>query len=223
MSRLTPWDLAFAGDVEQRFGSVQSEAARAMKNADDFAQFISLQSVQHIIDDIESPELLTDDPAAAAEYHTLLYTAFRFWTAGKRVLPVPSDFLRAVGCELHALPSATQVPGGACYLQLPEHRIWAQVDPTAPHEPVDGLFVAQSPDLMQLTAVAVLGLRQGRGGFSQISVTVALADLTELQGAVRAPPFEPTMDGGVEAGFKSVISVGELLLLTQLALVHATS
>ncbi len=195
MSRITPWDLAFAGEIEQRFPGVQSEATATMKNANDFAQFISIASVQRIIDSIESPEVLKENPAAAVEYHTLLYVVFRYWSAGKLVLP----------------------------LQFPERRIWAQVDSKGPHEPIDGLFVTESEDRKQLTTVGVLGLRPERTGFSQISATVALDELTAVRDAVRTPLFDPVMDGGTSAGFNSVTSVAELLLLTQLALAEADS
>ncbi len=223
MSRITPWDLAFAGEIEQRFPGVQSEATATMKNANDFAQFISIASVQRIIDSIESPEVLKENPAAAVEYHTLLYVVFRYWSAGKLVLPIAGDFLREADHAAGTCVTPTPVPGGACYLQFPERRIWAQVDSKGPHEPIDGLFVTESEDRKQLTTVGVLGLRPERTGFSQISATVALDELTAVRDAVRTPLFDPVMDGGTSAGFNSVTSVAELLLLTQLALAEADS
>jgi hypothetical protein len=222
MSRLTPYDLAFAGDVEGLFTGVQAEASAAMKDATDMPQFVSLPSVQRIVSRIESPELLKANPAAAAEYHVLLYTAFRFWTTGKTVIPTGREILenskRALTRDVQIRP-----PGGACYVQLPEHWIWAQVDADSAHEPIDGLFVAQSAEEAQITIVAVLGLREEREGFTQISISVAKEELTDLAEVVGARPFEPVMDGGLQAGFKSVTSLGELLLLTHLALAHVQS
>lgn len=222
MARLTPYELTFGG-VEEHFGVAREEAEALGKDTADFAQFVSLPTVQRIVAEIESPDLLAANPPAAIEYHTLVYAAFQFWVAGKHLLKVADDF------PSDALPGGTMpdtnpsVPGGACYIQLPERSIWAQVDPTSPHEPIDGLFVCLPPRFPQLTVVAILGLRAGRAGFSQISARVALSDLEAVREGIRSQPFDPVMDGGRAAGFHSITSLGELLLLTQLALTQAAS
>jgi hypothetical protein len=185
-------------------------------DATDATLFVSLPAVQRILEQIESPQLLAANAAAAGQYHMLLYMCFRFWDAGKVVKDVVRlpDYSTGRVCE---------VPYGACYLRFPERWFWAQIDQQAPHEPLDGVFVAQSSDLRQLSALAVLGLRPERGGFSQISVTAAFDDLMAARLASRTPRFAPTMAGGAEAGFKSLASLGELLLLTQLALTQVAS
>jgi len=221
VNRLTPFELAFAGEIAQRFAEIQSEAAAARKDASDLAQFVTLRSVQHIIAEIESPELLADYPEAANEYHLLVYAAYQFWSAGAHVLRLSDEAIAEHTSDLLPQSVTWDVPAGACYLQMPEHRFWAQVEATAPHEPLDGLFAVQSDSGRQLTVVAVLGLRPERRGFSQISAAVTRDEVSAISAAVRSPPFAPVMDGGVEAGFKSVTSVGELILLAHLALAHA--
>lgn len=221
MSRLTPFELAFPRDIELRFVEIQSEAARTRKDPSDLAQFVTLRAAQHIISEVESPELLADNPAAAQEYHLLVYVGFQFWRAGKRVVDVGDSFLGKREPEPSCESLAIEVPGGACYLQLPERRLWAQLDPLAPHEPLDGLFVVRSSDDLQVTVVAILGLRRERRGFSQVSATVASEHLAMISRDVRAPLLAPVMEGGTDAGFRSVTSVGELILLAHLALAHA--
>ncbi len=221
MNRPTPYELTVGEDIENRFPAVEAEAQAGMKDATDPAQFTSLPTVQRILTDIESPELLSEHPEAAAEYLALLYSAFRFWSAGKVVYGIAredwSDCGRLRGSQF------PDVPSGACYVQFSERWFWAQIDEGAPHEPLDGMFIAQSADRQQLVVVAVLGLRTERGGFSQISLTVATADLNEADFHTDTPLFSPLMDGGAEAGFRSVSSVAGLLLLAQLALNQATS
>ena len=71
------------------------------------------------------------------------------------------------------------------------------------------------------TVAAILGLRSGRDGFSQITVTGGADDVAGAARDRRDPPFAPVMDGGGEAGFKSVTTAGELLHLAHLALISA--
>ena len=216
MSRISPYELVFAGEVEAQFERVREEATSSRVDVTDPSVFVTFSSVQRILEQIESPQLLADNPAAAGEYHILLYVGFRFWDAGKVVKEVVQlpDAVPEGWCE---------VPRGACYLRFPERRFWARIDQQTPHEPLDGVFVAQSSCLRQLSALAVLGLRAERGGFSQISVTAAPEDLVAARHVSRTPRFAPTMAGGAEAGFKSLASLGELLLLTQLALTQVAS
>lgn len=215
MTRMAPYELVFS-EVEGQFEKVREEAAWSRIDVTDPTLFVSLPSVQRILEQIESPQLLADNPAATGEYHMLTYMGFRFWDAGK----VVRDVVQLPDCVTERL---CEVPSGACYLRFPERWFWAQIDQQAPHEPLDGVFVAKSSDLLQLTALAVLGLRPERGGFSQISVTAASEDLSAARLVSRTPRFAPTMTGGAAAGFKSLASLGELLLLTQLALTRVAS
>jgi hypothetical protein len=220
VTRLNPYELTFGGAMETRFPSLQQEARLARKDATDPAQFASLSTVQRILTDIESPSLLNEHPAAAAEYLTLLYSGFRFWEAGKSVLQVDrEDWSEPAPLAGSGLP---EIPSGACYLQFPERWFWAQIAETAPHEPLDGIFLARSTDGRQLILVAVLGLRVERAGFSQVSLTVGSDDAEEALAVAGAPLFPPLMDGGSEAGFRSLGSAADLLVLAHLALAQIT-
>lgn len=221
MSRLTPFDLIFDHGIEDRFRAVKTEAELAQRDFTDPAQFASLSTVQHLLTDIESPALVEQNPSAASEYLILVYAAFRFWEGGMQITPVEPRAWNETFVADFVSDTSDPVVGGPCYLQLPEQRFWAQIDSGAPHEPLDGCFVAMSRDGLQVVVVAVLGLRRGRGGFSQVSLTVTQDELVAARAITRSPPFAPLMEGGVEAGFHSVASKAELLLLTQLALTQA--
>ncbi len=223
MSRITPFDLVFEAGIEDRFAAIKTEAELSKRDFTDPAQFVSLSTVQHLLTEIESPDLLQQYPSAAAEYSILLYSAFRFSEAGKQVVYVEPQEWDEDFIATYASTSPPTVTSAPCYVQLPEQRFWAQIDSDAPHEPLDGCYVALSQDGRQVVVVAILGLRKGRSGFSQISLTVAQEELVAARMATRSPPFAPLMAGGLEAGFKSIGSPGELLLLTQLALAQAST
>lgn len=218
MSRLTPFEFAFGKRFEDHFTRLRREELASGKDVRDRAQFAALPSVRQILTEIESPELLSNDPTATGEYLTLLYAAFRFWSAGQMTYRIAREAIDDSDVAATCGASLPRIPQGACYLQFPERWFWAQIDRDAPHEPLDGMFVADSADGRELTVVAVLGLRVGREGFSQISVCATPEDMTAAAGTVRAPPFAPLMDGGSAADFKSLASTGELLYLARLAL-----
>ena len=217
MNRPTPYDLAVDEQIEQRLPGIREEARLAKKDASDPAQFMSLSTVQRILNDFESPEVLSDQPTAAAEYLLLLYSAFRFWEGGKVVHRLARERWNDDSAEIIAQTKTRSTPD-ACYLQFPERWFWAQIGDGAPHEPLDGIFLAPSTDCRQLTLVAVLGMRVDRGGFSQVSLTVAMEELAAVRQEAEPPLFQPLMEGGHEAGFRSIGSAADLLLLTQLAL-----
>jgi hypothetical protein len=78
--------------------------------------------------------------------------------------------------------------------------------------------VVASPRGDEVTLLAVLGLRQERGGFTQVTVHARPTDFAAARGAQRDPPFAPVMDGGTSGGVLSVATPAELLTLVQLAL-----
>ncbi len=220
MNRLDPFTYAFADLAESRFATVRREAAARGTGAGHRASFAALPAVQRILAEIETPELIAAAPQAAAEYLHTLYVAFLFWDAGRRVVALERSALDGAlgGDPPRVLPP---VPSGACYVQLPERWFWARVGPDDPPEPLDGVFVVSSGDGREITAVAVLGLRPDRDGFSQIAVTATPAEVLEARAASRTPPFASVLEGGDRAGVRSLVTTGELLHLVQLALAVA--
>lgn len=218
MSRPTPFDVVF--------GSLDDELAALAATTDPGApapglrDFAKIPGAQRLLQRIEVPELLEARPDAADEYLSLLYAAFRFQAAGRRVLAPTRERLEAL-LSRPAPGDLPRIPGGACYVQLPAHRIWAQVTANGPHEPLDGMFVVTDPRGDAVLLVAVLGLRSERGGFTQVTVRAGLDGFVEARTMQRVPPFAALMDGGAAQGYRSVANAAELLTLSHLALLAA--
>ncbi len=217
MSRLDPFGFVFGEVADDWFESIHDEAAAGEHDDSDRSQFAALPRVHDAIAQLEAPDTLERPPAVGGEYLTLLFVAYSYWRSGCRLLaPTRSRLEAVIAGELTRHP--IRPPALTCYVQLPEQMFWSQVGDDMPHEPVDGLFVAPGRGGEELTVLAVLGLRQDRSGFSQISLTASLEDFSAASAMLRAPLFAPRMDGGAQVGFRSVSSHAELLTLTQLAL-----
>lgn len=220
MGRANPFQYIFAELAEQHFGEIKSEADRGQPDATDPGEFARFDSVQKVLTLLGSPDSLEKDPTAAEQYLSLLFTAYRFWDAGQPVATVERSAIESVlGSQPPTEPP--KLPKASCYIQLPEHWFWAQIDESHPHEPVDGFFVTELQSGRVLIVLAVLGFRSDRAGFSQITVTASPSDFLHAAAESRDPPFAPVMDGGTQAGFRSIVSEGELLHLAQLALTQA--
>jgi hypothetical protein len=216
MSRPHPFDLVFGELADTTFPRVVTESS---PEDVDIATFAKLGAVQELVSTLGVPELAEQNAQALEEYLRLIYVAYRYWRSGQQTYDVERAGLDSLlGQSAPALRSSEFTP---CYLRLPERWFWAQIDEASPHEPLDGLF-ATPAGAGQVTAVAVLGLRSERGGFSQISVTATDTDVEAAPHTVRKPLFAPLMAGGTEAGFRSIASLGELLYLAHLALRSAT-
>ena len=216
MSRTHPFDLVFSEFADTFFPRIRDEAP---DTTIDLATLTRLPTAQRLLRELGSPELAESDPRAMTEYLALLFVAYRYWIAGQHTLWVDRDKLTAAidsgSTDAHAADE------DACYLAFPERWCWATIGDNQPHEPLDGLFVVSAKAQAEITVVAILGLRPGRDGFSQITVTGGADDLVNAARDRRDPPFAPVMNGGADAGFKSVTTEGELLHLTHLALVSA--
>ena len=216
MSRTHPFDLVFSELADTFFPHIRDEAPDP---AIDLPTLTRLPTAQRLLRELGSPELAESDPQAITEYLTLLLVAYRYWNAGRHTLWVDRDKLTAA---IHSGSTDAQVANeDACYLAFPERWYWATIGDNQPHEPLDGLFVVSAKAQAELTVFAILGLRPGRDGFSQVTVTGGADDLANAARDTRDPPFAPVMNGGADVGFKSVTTEGELLHLTHLALVSA--
>ena len=93
---------------------------------------------------------------------------------------------------------------------MPSHLYWAQLEPDAPHEPLDGFFVHPHGD--GIRALGIFGLHPERPGFTVAEVGGPAP--TELpRRADGSAPFAPLMEGGQAAGLRSVAGARELLAL----------
>lgn len=217
-ARPTPFDL-----MERAFGDVLAsldDAARATgRDPLDRRDFAQVPAVQRLLGDLAASPEGSADPDANEELLAVLHAVYRFARAGKPVRSVSRARLEP--CLRDRPAAAFDVPGGACYVQLPATWFWATRAADAPHEPLDGMFVVRSPRGDEITVVGVLGLRPDRHGFTQVTVHARPTDVAAAHGMQRDPPFAPRMDGGERAGFRSVATAAELLALAHLALATA--
>src|SRR5918992_2114518 len=97
----------------------------------------------------------------------LVHHAYLFWDSGGVVLEISPDRADEL-LRPDAPPTPTiSEPPRAYYAQLPERRVWAEVVPGEPPEPLDGCFVHATAE-EHLRVLGVFGLRPERMGFSVV-------------------------------------------------------
>ena len=205
MPRPTPFDLVFGHSAHEVFPKIRLALDQAGHDPRDRDRFLMLREVVTLVRELRPEEGLGEgiDRLAALVHHAYLY-----WEAEERVIDLAAEQLTAllrtppVGEDLAEAPPA-------CYAQMPQHRIWAEVIPGHPPEPLDGCFVHSTPDGAARRVLGVFGIHPEREGFSVVEavgprpVTLARADGTEL--------FAPTLTGGKAAGLFSITGEEELL------------
>ncbi|MDH5804697.1 MAG: hypothetical protein OEZ54_05875 [Gemmatimonadota bacterium] len=212
MSRLHPFDWLFREFAESEFPDVKKSIATPTPT---LADFIRSPKVEELLKQIQPPDGAVD-PTEVHEYLALLYSIYRFWDAGETTATLERETLEPALDNPADSPPA--LPVSAMYIQLPPSWFWTRITDETPFEPVDGIFLSVGGTNTEFTAVAVLGLREERQGFSQVTVTASEEDFEKAQSEVRKPKFQPVMDGGEAAGFRSIVSQAELLHLSHLAL-----
>lgn len=204
MSRQTPFDLVFGALAAERFPAIRDSLARSGATPEDRDRFVLDAQAAGLLRELV-PEEGAD--ASVSEHLALLHHAYLFWAAGQRTTVLTRQAATAL---LSGPGSAAGEPPDARYIQFPERLVWAETEPAAPHEPLDGVFVHAS-DPGGLSALAVFGFHPTRMGFSVVSaegprpMDLARADGTAL--------FAPVLPGGAAAGLFSVTGTEELLEL----------
>jgi hypothetical protein len=201
--RPTPFDLVFRQAAEEVFPKIRQALQQADHDSRDRDQFLMLREVATLLHELRPDEGLGEgiDQLAA-----LLHHAYLFWEAEGPVVEVASDRLTSL-LGTPATDLEGEVP--AYYAVFPEHRIWAQVIPEHPPEPLDGCFVHSAPHLAGLRVLGVFGIHPEREGFTVVEaigprpVALVRPDGTEL--------FAPTLTGGQAAGLFSITGEEELL------------
>ena len=200
MTRISPFDLVFGELAEERFPGLRASLAGSGTAATDRDAFLLDRAVTEFL-----RELVPEDapPESLHEFIAVLQHCFLFWDGGRDVRVVANT-------DLPHAPFAPRAPGRASYLQLPSHLYWAQLEPDAPHEPLDGFFV--HPHGHGIRALGIFGLHPERPGFTVAEVSGPRpAELPRR--ADGSAPFAPLMEGGQAAGLRSVAGARELLAL----------
>src|SRR3954464_1260986 len=135
--RPTPFDLVFdEAGVETTFPPIRTALAAAGQDPRDRDSFLMLREVVSLLRELRPEEGLGEGIGQLA---ALLHHSYLFWDAGSLTQQLTEDQLRSL---LRTPPRIGAGPAAqpAFYPQLPEHRVWAQVIPGSPHEPLDGCF-----------------------------------------------------------------------------------
>lgn len=203
LNRSTPFDLVFHQIVKETFPQIRAALDRGAQDPRDRDSFLMLREVVTLLRDLRPDEGLGEgiDQLAALVHH-----AYLFWDAGEPTVELSLE--RLSGLLAGSSGEVATDPPAAYYAQVPERRVWAQVVPGQPHEPLDGCFV-HSPDAVSLRVLGVFGIHPDREGFSVVEssgpkpVALSREDGTAL--------FAPTLPGGVAAGLFSIADEEELL------------
>src|SRR3954466_11314021 len=203
--RPTPFDLVFQDSADSVFPSIRQALEAARQDPRDRDAFLMIREVITLVRDLRPDEGLGEgiDQLAALIHH-----AFLFWAAGQPTVEIPADQLPALLSSDESVAPA----GGpqASYVQLPLRRVWAEVVPGEPPEPLDGCFLHQA-DASTLRVLGVFGIHPDRPGFSVGEVTGPRP--LNLARHDRSALFSPVLPGGARAGLFSVIGGEELLEL----------
>jgi hypothetical protein len=205
MSRLTPFDLVFSQTAAEVFPKIRVALEQAGYDATDRDSFLMVREVVTLLRELRPEEGLGEgiDQLAALVHH-----AYLFWASDTPAIEVTSEQLPGLlGPRTDRLHEAEPPP--AYYASMPPQRIWAQVIPAHPPEPLDGCFVHPLRDETTLRVLGVFGIHPEREGFSVVEAVgqqpraLERPDGTEL--------FAPTLAGGKAAGLFSITGEEELL------------
>jgi hypothetical protein len=203
--RHRPFDLVFRPAASEIFPRIRSALTQAGYDPRDRDRFLMVREVVTLLRDLRPDEGMGEgiDQLAA-----LLHHAYLFWASGEHTVEVTADRLPALVASSDITGSAESTV--ACYVAIPPHRVWADVIPGQPPEPMDGCFVDPGPDGM-LRVLGVFGIHPERPGFTVVEaagerpMTLGRADGSGL--------FTPTLAGGKAAGLFSITGEEELLEL----------
>jgi hypothetical protein len=205
--RPTPFDLAFESVAQTTFPHIQTALARRGQDPRDRDAFLMLREVVMLLHELRPEQGLGEgiDQLAALVHHSYL-----FWAEGSRTVELNAEQLVRIfhGASVTAEAEA-ETDRPAFYTQLPERRIWAQVIPGGPHEPLDGYFQHSALEPGVLRVLGVFGVHPDRPGFSVVEVSGPRPQALVRPDGSRL--FASTLPGGTAAGLFSVAGEEELL------------
>ena len=208
--RSHPYELVFSSGLESKLDAIAAEAVeRAVDttNADRVGMLLSAGDLLR--------ELLPDDapPEAIQQIARLVFHCFHYRAAGKQTFEIGEDVLRELlATALVAGPVQVAPPAYSGYVQLPRNRVWSRITEDAHAEAIDGFFFAGAQLLF------VLGLMQGRPGFSIMEVSVARApdeivSVADLKAREEGEDFANVLPGGELQGHFAITNTAEALKL----------
>lgn len=190
--RPLPWTDIVAAIGEEHFQQIRQSLESSKTDALDRDAFLLDGSAAAMLRDLMPEDAPTDMVHA---YGALLHMLYAMWSRGWPIRTIDEPALRAALSNprpLNAEPGITE----PFYLQLPANLVWAQPAEGEPHEPIDGVFVIARPD--RVHALAVLGFRSEREGFTTMEGAITLPAPAPGPRPAGTPAFAGTMPGGAK-------------------------
>jgi len=209
-----PWAAILEALGEQRFAEVRESLERNRVDAFSRDAFLLDGTAGNLLRDV-MPE---DAPAGTVNaYGTLVHMLYLLWSHGWPVVTVTTEaLLAAIAAVATApIPGSLGVARPPIYVQFPEKLVWAEPVRGAAHEPVDGAFLLAHEG--RVTALAVLGFRAEREGFTTAEAAAALPLRELVPRADGSAPFASQLPAGERAGLLSLADEIELVALVLLA------
>lgn len=207
MLRPTPYDLVFKQSAPEVFPNIRIALEQAGYDPADRDGFLMVREVLTLLRDLRPEGGLGEgiDQLAALVHH-----AYLFWAAGAPAFELTREQLNGLLSTRGEIGDESD-QATAYYVSLPPQRLWAEVVPEHPPEPLDGCFVHAFGGGAARRVLGVFGIHPERDGFSVVEamgpqpVALQRPDGTEL--------FSPTLAGGKAAGLFSITGEEELLEL----------
>jgi hypothetical protein len=210
MTRPLPWTELVSAIGEERFAEIRESLAKA--GTDDLSgdAFMLNGTATNLLRDLMPDEAPAE---AITAYGALLHMLHACWARDWPVVTIDTDRLRAALST--PIPDSRFPIPVVCYVQLPERLVWAEPAAGEPHEPLDGIFLIATP--ARADALAVLGFRAARDGFTTMEGAIALPSPPPPPRPNGAAAFSSTLPGGDRAALISVVDAHELSALALLA------
>ena len=221
----TPYEMVFVtGGFEPRLDDIRTEAVARGSDTGDPEQLMMLGEAGRLIRELVPEDA---DPASVLDVGRLIFHAFHFRAAGLSTYLLEPSALRPLLAEAPADPAGTQgtpasPPAAAGYLQLPRNALWARLAEDANWEAVDGVFwttAFSSGDgsATPVHALAVLGIRPDRPGFSVVAVDAETppeeGDWSRVQARAEGEDFANLLPGGELSDLHTLLNGAEVLKL----------
>ncbi len=203
--RPTPFDLVFIQSAAEVFPAIRRALEEAAYDPADRDSFFMVREVLTLLRELRPEEGLGEgiDQLAALVHH-----AYLFWAADAPAIEISAEQLSGLLGPRGGMGEQSEA-APAYYASMPPQRIWAQVIPEHPPEPLDGCFVHPLPDGTSLRVLGIFGIQPERNGFSVVEAVGQQP--AALERADGSDLFAPTLAGGKAAGLFSITGEEELL------------
>jgi hypothetical protein len=205
--RQLPWSGLIKGIGEHHFVEISEGLKQTRIDDLDRDAFLLHGAVGAVLRDL-MPE---DAPSESINaYGALLHMLYVMWARDFPLIVTTEEQVRTALRGDYPLSHSPDFPLAA-YVQLPERLVWGEPVAGDAHEPLDGVFVIATHE--KVHALAILGFRIEREGFTTMEGAIALPSPPSGPRLGGDEPFTSAMPGGAEAGLISVVDETELATL----------